>query len=133
MVRGHGAAAPHVVSWKHDRLATAWVKLVEEATRQAIQAEPAWKADARVALEIAFTLPEAQLGGPDEPDLDNLVKLALDALQRAGGVSNDRLVVRLSAAKQFSDERCGMAAVLTQAAAAPPAAALAQARGAVVM
>lgn len=105
-----------VVSWRHDKNAAAWADRVEEEARRVMRlgSSLSWDRDARVGLEMMFTLVADIAGTPQEPDWDNLAKLACDALQRGGVLKNDRQILRASVGKQFTRDvgKVGLAMVL---------------------
>ena len=116
MLRGRPA-----VSYKHDAKARAWSERIEEEARRAMRIVGA--ASVRnlalgrggdVAVEMAFSLPAEVREGPQDPDVDNLAKLALDALVRARMLIDDKHVTRLHVVKQYTHEvdRVGLAIVI---------------------
>ena len=86
-----------------DANARRWVALVEAAARQAVAARGQIPAGA-VAVAMAFRFPTpkaARHGLPHtfRPDADNLAKLALDAMMRAGLLRDDAAVSALTIRK----------------------------------
>ena len=89
-----------------DANAKRWVIQVETASRRAKAATG--KLDGAVAVVIDFTLPtkdEPRHGKPhtSRPDADNLAKLVLDCIMRAGLIGDDAAVSSLTVRKTWGD------------------------------
>ena len=70
------------------------------------------KQDQPCELDVDFVLPEDKYPPdfPHGPDLDNLLKRLLDAIQDSGVLQNDSLIIRLTATKRKAakDEATGV-------------------------
>ena len=89
-----------------DANAKRWVLQVESASRRATAATG--KLDGAVAVSIDFTLPTdntSRHGTPhtSRPDADNLAKLVLDCIMRAGLIGDDAAVSSLTVRKTWGD------------------------------
>lgn len=90
-----------------DPNAKRWIATVQSAARQALLVHP--KATGPLKVEMLFRMPTPKAdrhGTPHtaRPDTDNLAKLALDALMRAGLIGDDSAVSTLKAKKIWSKD-----------------------------
>jgi Holliday junction resolvase RusA-like endonuclease len=107
-----------------DKSTRAWIDLIHQATRQALQANEELKGPVFISLEFRFGTAQKDRHGQAHlatPDADNLAKLALDCFQRAGALRNDSAVWKLSVIKTWSStDLAGMTAELRQEAPGSP-------------
>jgi Holliday junction resolvase RusA-like endonuclease len=85
-----------------DPLARIWIQAVERASASVGKVDKSW-----IRIELAFRFPtedQARIYLPHThvPDVDNLAKLVLDCLQRAGVIKNDSAVSNLTVRKSWS-------------------------------
>ena len=88
-----------------DANARRWINLIESAARVALDAAGKVEGPIAVALHFAFpTKDKTRWGKPHtaRPDADNLAKLVLDAVMRAGLIGDDSGVARLVIVKAWA-------------------------------
>lgn len=99
-----------------DANARRWQSLVYQAARAATLAHGPFEGAVTVCLAFAFPTPQKPRHGLPHlhrPDADNLAKLALDQVVRAGLLKDDAAVSCLIVRKTWADKG-GMAATIAQ-------------------
>ena len=104
-IRHLGAGRPAVHS--NAKTLLPWRASVIAHIRQQMDASRQWPLDGPVKVGITFTLPRPKSAPkgrmwPDrKPDVDKLVRAALDSLEQAGAIRSDAQVVMLGATKVY--------------------------------
>lgn len=83
-------------------------KAEDEFLKEAIKYKPGEPIEGPIAIDIKFykappkKMPKGRTGWTTKPDLDNLVKLVIDALNKVF-FKDDRQIVEITATKEYDD------------------------------